>query len=239
MNKGFVTDERLSGLLSGNLPLSGLKRESTAELAGKGHFPVEDKGLTGTELEFVHDILAHPDDGVDARYRRLGLSTEGGNKLKNELVERGILEAELVPVGKTRRLLLRVAPIAKSTLGLTSEAFERGSLTHEYWKRFYARLFEEHGYRVRLEAPRRGGFVDVLAEKASESVAIEIETGKSDCVENVRKDLLTGFTRVLVVPVHDAAFSKIEKELAQAGLILPQRIDVALAGRGLPPTVST
>ncbi len=52
---------------------------------------------------------------------------------------------------------------------------------------------------MELEAPRRGGRVDVLATKASESVAIEIETGKSDVVSNVKRGLLSRFYTVLEI----------------------------------------
>jgi hypothetical protein len=61
-----------------------------------------------------------------------------------------------------------------------------GSLAHEYWKQFYARKFSADGYKVQVEAPRVGGCVDVLARRNGERVAIEIETGKSDTVANVR-----------------------------------------------------
>ena len=80
----------------------------------------------------------------------------------------------------------------KKTLG-------RGSLAHEYWKRFYAASFREQGYDVQLEAPRRNGRVDVLARKGDESLAVEIETGLSNPVWNVKQDLLAGFGKVLVV----------------------------------------
>lgn len=87
------------------------------------------------------------------------------------------------------------------------------SLSHEYWKRQYAVRYAAQGYQVEIEAPRdpndgRQGRVDVLATKssgrASESVrcAIEIETGKSDVVANVKRNLLAGFDKVLVVPTN-------------------------------------
>ena len=109
---------------------------------------------------------------MDARYKRLGFSGEKGNRLKVNLIAAGILEEQAVRVGRTRRVLLRPTAKAKKELGLAGGNIERGSLVHEYWKRFYAGKFKKMGYNVELEAPRRGGRVDVLATKASESVAI-------------------------------------------------------------------
>ena len=110
------------------------------------------------------------------------------------------------------------------------------SLVHEYWKRYYARLFEESGYRVELEAPRQRGTgrVDVLATNASESVGIEVETGKSDVVWNVKQDLLAAFDRVIVVATDESALRKVEEQLAQAGLIIPTRVEIVLRDERVP-----
>ncbi len=72
------------------------------------------------------------------------------------------------------------------------------------------------------------GAVDVLASRGRERVAIEVETGKSDVVENVRQDLLSGFDRVIVVATNETVARRIEHQLAQAGLIIPNRVSVAL-----------
>ncbi len=81
---------------------------------------------------------------------------------------------------------------------------------------------------MELEAPRGTGRVDVLAVKASESIAVEIETGKSDAVWNVRKNLKSGFGRVLVVATDEAALRTVQRQLARAGLLIPTRVDVVL-----------
>ena len=64
--------------------------------------------------------------------------------------------------------------------------------------------------------------------KDGKSVAIEIETGKSDIVRNVKQDLLSGFDKILVVATDDKALRKVEQELARAGLLIPNKVDVAL-----------
>ena len=64
--------------------------------------------------------------------------------------------------------------------------------------------------------------------KGEESVAVEIETGKSDFVRNVKQDLLSGFDKVLVVAVDKKALGKVEKELARAGLIIGGKVEIVL-----------
>ena len=64
--------------------------------------------------------------------------------------------------------------------------------------------------------------------KDGKSIAIEIETGKSDVVRNVQQDLLSGFDKVLIIATDARALRKVEKELAHAGLIIPNKVDVTL-----------
>ena len=177
---------------------------------------------------FLEDILTFPDDGVKIRYKRLGLSAGTGNRLKEQLLEQSWLQGQVVGLGRTRKVLLRLTKAGKEALGLDGKNPERGSLVHEYWKRFYAQRFKEQGYKICLEAPRKSGNVDVLALKEGESVAVEIETGKSDFVRNVKQDLLSGFNKVLVVAVDKKALGKVEQALARAGLIIDGKVEIVL-----------
>jgi hypothetical protein len=191
-----------------------------------------DEPLSQDSIKLLEDVLAHQDDSLRARYKRLRLSVDKGTSLKNHLVENGVLEEQEVKIGRTRKVLLRVAPAARARLGLTT-SLGRGSLTHEYWKRFYAERLKGEDYDVQLEAPRENqtGRVDVLAKKAGESIAVEIETGKSDVVWNVKQDLLSRFSKVRVVPTDGAALRRVEGQLARAGLLVPTRVEVVLRDR--------
>lgn len=72
------------------------------------------------------------------------------------------------------------------------------------------------------------GRVDALARRGTDSFAVEVETGKSGVVGNVRKDLRAGFHKVLVVATDEAALKKVEPKLARAGLIIPGRVEIVL-----------
>ncbi len=126
--------------------------------------------------------------------------------------------------------MLRLTKEGKEALGFDGKKAERASLVHEYWKRWYAGKFKKRGYRVYLEVPRRSGSVDVLARKGAENIAIEIETGKSDVVWNVRQDLLSGFEKVLVVATDKRALEKVERDLAKVGLIIDGKVEIVLGG---------
>jgi len=228
VRKGFVTDELLSRLLTRSLTLSDLKRAVNREFQQQPHFRLKDIVLKDSALSFLEDVMLHEHDGVDVRYKRLGWSADKGNRIKKWLVNHDILDEQQVKIGRTRRILLRVTQNARRELGLDSSKLQRGSISHEYWKRYYAQLFKEQGYQVRLEAPRLDGRVDVLAQKGGESVGIEVETGKSDVVKNVKQDLRARFTRVLIVATDEKAMTKVVQQLGKAGLIILGRVEIVL-----------
>lgn len=57
---------------------------------------------------------------------------------------------------------------------------------------------------------------------------LEIETGKSNFIRNVQQDLAAKYNKVLVIATDKPAFEKIEKKLAQAGLLIPGRVELAI-----------
>lgn len=50
----------------------------------------------------------------------------------------------------------------------------------------------------------------MLAVKDGKRVAIEIETGKSDILQNVRQNLLSGFERTLIVATDNAGLEIVD-----------------------------
>ena len=228
VRKGLVSDNLLGSFVNGSLTARGLKQAVDRQFGRMPH-SLTDDALDQDALNVVDDVLKYQDDSLRVRYKRLRLSVDKGTRLKSHLVENGVLEEQDVKVGKTRKILLRVTPAARAKLSLTAN-LGRGSLTHEYWKRFYAERLKGEGYNVELESPRenQAGRVDVLAKKAGERIAVEIETGKSDVVSNVKQDLLSRFSSVLVVATDEGALDRVERQLARAGLIVPKRINVVL-----------
>ena len=229
VQKGSVSDDVLARYLQRSSTGSARKRFRNQEIGQVRQVRSQDSSLDEESFRFIEDVLQHGDDGVKARYMRLGLSVDKGNRLKEMLVERGWLEAQEISIGRTRKVLLRPTTKAKQMLGIDENrgAF-RESIAHEYWKRYYARLFAEQGYHVEIEAPRRGGRVDVLATKDGERVGIEVETGKSNVVENVKWGFLSKFDKAIVVATDEASMGKVERELARAGLLIPRRVELVL-----------
>jgi len=75
-------------------------------------------------------------------------------------------------------------------------------------------MYRKAGYEVNEEVPIKDGSVDLVASDGKELIAIEIETGKSDAIRNIRKDLQAGFDRVVVGLIDPELKSKIVRLLA-------------------------
>lgn len=59
---------------------------------------------------------------------------------------------------------------------------------------------------------------DLVAEKGKEKIAIKIETGNSDAIENVKKYLKAGFRIVMSVPVNREIEAQIKEGLEKEKL---------------------
>ena len=99
---------------------------------------------------------------------------------------------------------MQPTPEALKMLGVNEshavQKFGNPSLEHEYWKKRVAEHYEKLGYDVEIEKHIGDGkSVDIAASNSQETIAIEIETGKSDAVYNIIKDIEAGFDRVVSV----------------------------------------
>lgn len=230
VQKGAVTDEILRRSLQKRGSGTGPIRRLVREIGRVRRIPGVDDSLDERGFALLEDVFVHPDDGVKERYRRLGIGGSTGHALKEVLVDRGWLEAEVVPVGTSRKVLVRVSRAARELLGIQDQHADRESLAHAYWKRFYAKQLQLQGYDVQIETPRNGGYADVVGSNGQQRIAIEVETGKSDIVDNVKSCLAAKFTDIIIVAVSASAMNTIESRLAAAGLLIPNRIAIIRAG---------
>lgn len=216
IEKGVITDEevnkRMKGLIETDPKVSMDRGELTEpDSYGRGVFRVslsegkgKEEGFSGCEALLLKDIGKHRFSSTSDRYARLGLNAYQGNKAKDSLINKGLIEARDFPT-QTGRIKLLI-PTEKGmallrSLGVNPHISHRtGGPDHEYWKGKLADYFRERGYRVTEEKPIGGGkTVDLVAESDEERIAIEVETGKSDAFYNLTKDLKEEFDKVIVV----------------------------------------
>jgi hypothetical protein len=175
--------------------------------------------LTEEHIQLIKDVLDEPFAGGSSRYKRLRWSVRHGNRVKDELVDLGLMSVNPVNKGDSqiklldltaegRRVAKQVCPDRKIMRALESRE-------HAYWKNRVAGALADAGLKVEQEKPVRGGRVDVHASNGH-SVAVEIETGASDIEKNIAKARDSGVDQVVVVPTNVSARKKVKKRLAEA-----------------------
>ena len=224
LHKGAVTDDLLKKMVDGSIKQSDLRKSISEQGRYENQLGKGERYLTEAEFRFLHDVLIHPGDGINTRYHRLSFSGRQGNAVKEGLLHRGWMLDEIVQQGNSRSVYLRVPEFAKQMLGEDVESIPESMVIHEYWKRYCSSVFRDRGFTIEMEAARKIGRVDVLATINHKRIAIEIETGKSNAVNNVRHGLQSRFDQILVVAVNEQAMRKVERQLIEAGLLIPNRV---------------
>lgn len=226
VNKGFMTDERVNAYVSQNMDLHELRADYSQNKPSQ--LGTSDRFISEDEFRFLHDVLNHPESSVRDRYLRLAIGVNKGHKIKERLVDRGWLQESILPIGKTRKTVVSLPADALEEFGNDIRKIPTNHVIHEYWKRYYAAMLIEEGYQVEIEAPRIGGRVDILATKEKGRVGVEIETGHSDIIGNVKSCIRTGISEIWIVATSDKALKTIERKLAIANLVIPERIRIIL-----------
>ena len=218
--------EQAAGLMHGFI--RGLERDLSGLGAGSG-VPGALKGRhepTEEEVVLLRDIAEHPVSPVTERYNRLGFNPKQGTRAVTRLIEAGYLKAVTVPVPGSHIRLLELKPMARSLLKLPARESDRhGGLEHRYWVERIASELESDGWEVVKEAPIGDGrAVDVLVSREDRRIAIEVETGKSDWVANVKKCVDAGLLTVLIVATRSAVQKQLATKLENLQLIGDVRV---------------
>jgi hypothetical protein len=119
IEKGRVTDEQIREYMRDKVSQLGSEDEVSDETAGNEHGSTEEgdgAAVNRLETAFLKDVMDHPDSGVAARYKRLGLSGRQGQKLKTSLLEQGLIEEQLGTTQAGRLMTIRLTEQGKQLL---------------------------------------------------------------------------------------------------------------------------
>ncbi|MFB0562957.1 MAG: ATP-binding protein [Candidatus Lokiarchaeia archaeon] len=187
------------------------------------NLPEETDSPPQGEILMLKDVVKHRFSSTSERYRRLGLNAYQGNKIRVALVDKGLIQIKDLPVRKGRVKIFELTDKGKEMLrgvGIdVNISHRKGGFEHEYWKTRVAEHFRKKGYRVIEEYPiGEGKAVDLVAMNDKERIAIEIETGKSDAVYNIQKDLKTGFKVIFCLVLNEKIKQKIEEMISNLAM---------------------
>ncbi|MHA1329893.1 MAG: hypothetical protein ACTSR2_02340, partial [Candidatus Hodarchaeales archaeon] len=186
--------------------------------------------LSENEKNFLIDIAKNPISGVVARYTRLGINRYQGNKIQKALLDKNLISWKPVSTRKGRLKVLVLADKGKKAIPevkIEKIFSKQGSWEHEYWKYRVGEYYRKKGYKVTFEYKiGEGKSVDIVAEKDGKNTAIEIETGKSDSLYNINKDLGYGFDEVISVVLDNKIKEKIILQLKNSKLNIDKKLKI-------------
>ena len=169
------------------------------------------------EIRFLADVAGRPLSTTVSRYQRLHLSRRRGNAIRQHLASAGIIEAITIATRSGQVVLYQLTDFGCtvcSSTGIDPGPRARESLEHSFWVQKAAKYFVNKGYEVSCEHPVKGnGAIDILAERGSEKVAVEVETGKSNVKTNLNKVRNAGFDRIVLVSTSPAAVTTCQKAI--------------------------
>jgi len=225
LKKGIVSDEDIKKRIG------GYSEESEVVRAGKElnrlirtvESLVNKEGaevvLAEDERRFLADIARNPISGVVARYTRIGINRYKGNQIQQRLLDKKLISWKPISTRTGRLKVLVLTDKGKNAIPdvRVEKVFHKaGGFEHESAKLKVGEHYKKKGYTVTYEYKLPGGrSVDLVAEKDGKRIAIEIETGKSDSIYNIRKDLEAGFDGVICVLLVERYITDLKAQLKQ------------------------
>jgi hypothetical protein len=230
IKKGVITDSAVREYMKGYYADSTQELPSEASLRQNSPVPAAAK-VTPEEKHLLADILLHNSSGMVERYNRLMISRRKGNWLKDSLIRKGFVTIDSLstPTGTVK--ILKLSEAGKECLRnlgykIGAKMQEPNGTEHKYWKERIADTLAKLGYEVTQESPIncKGKTVDILAAKDGKKTAIEIETGRSAPLINIKKNLKADFDTIIVVVTNAEAKAKIYNEVVSENLQNEKRL---------------
>lgn len=173
--------------------------------------------LSREAIRFLNDVAARPLSTTVSRYQRLNLSRRRGNAVRQALLSASLIEPTTIATRSGQTILYELTSAGEAVcerLGIDPTPRGRMSLEHAYWQHKAAEHFRSRGFDVALEESIPGdGFVDVVAERPGERIAVEIETGRSDIDANLLKTRKAPFDATILVATSPEAITQCQKAI--------------------------
>jgi len=175
-------------------------------------------GPSEDEFSFLEYIAHHPGRFVTQLYKDLGLSGYKGDRLKESLIEKGLIVQEETRQGSKGRLAKILVLTEKGASTLRKQSAEgKGGDLHKQLQIMIKDQAEVFGWKAVIEEriPRSLESVDVGLRKEDVRVAIEISaTSRPEQeIQNIRKCLEAGYDYVIVVCHDEKGLQAIKKEV--------------------------
>lgn len=205
INKACVSDEDVKRRMEGfyaQYATNSQEQSAQEPIREEQADAKEPDPMTEEEQNFLKDIVNNPYTPFVERLKRLNIGLYKANLIRDILIDKQIIQSKYIRMNKGRILIFELTEKGRKLLGNPPQQ-RRGGDQHEYYKSKISELYRNKGYVVITEYPIGGGkTVDVVAMNEAEKTAIEVETGRSDAIYNVKK-CLPHFHKIISVVLDD------------------------------------
>ena len=215
-----VTDEFIKKFHQSKLPVLQPEQAKYPENHRFCHHDNKEEEKSKNDLNASHkklliDIHKYPFSKIIERYKRLKFNPKYGNQYKDKLVADGYIIPLKIVIRKSKWIIL-YGLTDKGRFTLSDLGFDIMNKTegvvHKFWKYKIGDYYKNLGYTVKIEEPRNGN-ADIVIENEKHKIAVEIETGKSDYIKNIEKNLKHGFDQIISVAINKSVEDKIRIDL--------------------------
>ncbi|MBN1156546.1 ATP-binding protein [Candidatus Woesearchaeota archaeon] len=169
--------------------------------------------------KFLTDIFHNPLSSVTQRYKRIGIYFQAGNQCKDQLIEKGFIVSKKIITGTGWITLFELTQKGKAVLrdlGYKTRN-DKESIIHKFWKHRIAEYYKNKNFEVLVEE-HINGKPDIIVLNRGRKTAIEIETGNSDAISNIEKNIKAGFDEIVCIATNKDTEEKIKQELQRKNL---------------------
>jgi len=173
--------------------------------------------LTAEELSFSMDVINHPYLNFSERRISLSLTSYKANQIKTSLLKKEILEELPIKLVRGRgrpELFFELTAKGCRVLRVKEAQKGKGGFFHRLAQRVVSEYYQRKGFKTEIESLVKGRLVDVLVEKKNGRIlAVEIETGMSNYLENAKENAPLFEKVIIVTPVEEKLFQRIKKDI--------------------------
>ena len=209
-------------------------------------FRLDGYNLSAQELGYLKFISDHQGMFVTEVYKNLNLSGYKGDRLKEILIEKGLIVQEETRDGKGGRLAKVLNITEKGTRFIESSPLAgKGGDYHKYLQSAVKEQAEAFGWKAKIEEKIKGSIetVDVGLTKNDIKIAVEISstTKPEQEIQNIRKCLEAGYDYIFCIAENEEKLAKIKsssrkhfnaRERERIRFVLPSRFKNLLSSAG-------
>ncbi|MDD5599642.1 MAG: hypothetical protein PHV82_16980, partial [Victivallaceae bacterium] len=177
--------------------------------------------ISENEYKILWDIKNHPYIPATGRLNSLNMTTYMGQRVYSELLQKGLVKEHEIKMNYRGRpqKFYELADKGIELVGQQNLGLGKGGFVHRFHQHRLKTVFENQGYKVKIEEYRNGKNADLgLTDKSGKTIAVEIAMSPQGEISNIEKDIAVGWNEVWTLCDSEEIFKAVKEELKKLSL---------------------